>query len=93
MTLKITPTTETEEPRAPAPELEEGVDVRTYQVRLPLRFAEWLDRRARLFGHTPEGHVEAILREFKAQYDTSSAAITRNTPPEVGEMALTFRPR
>ena len=73
--------------------LREGVDFRTFTVRLPLRHADWLERRAALFGQEPAAHAVAILLEFKGQHDTTGATNHRQAPPERGEMALTYRPR
>ncbi len=91
MPLTITPD---QEPETPAPETQPAVpETETFMVALPLRYAVWLRRRASLFGDTAEGHVERILREYKAQHDQSAASMGRQAPPEVGETAVTFRPR
>lgn len=84
-----------QKPEAAAPDAEpqEGVDFRTFEVKLPMRHAVWLERRAGLFGQEPGAHAVAILLEFKGQYDTTDAANHRQAPPERGEMAVTYRPR
>ena len=89
MPLTITPDQEidTDVAVTDAPETER------FTITLPIRFAAWLHRRASLHGDTAEGHVERILREYKAQYDTSGANNARQVPPEKGETAITFRPR
>jgi hypothetical protein len=96
MPLTLTPDHEPETPAAPAApktQPEPNLDTEIFSVALPLRYAFWLRRRASLYGDTPEGHVERILREYKAQHDQSAASMGRQAPPEVGESAVTFRPR
>ena len=92
MPLNIEPTQPEAETLADAPP-QEGVDFRTYEVRLPIRHADWLERRAGLFGQEPAAYALSLLLEYKAQHDRTGAANHRQAPPERGEMATTFRPR
>ena len=92
MPLNIEPMPPDAETLADAPP-EEGIDFVRLELKLPLRHAHWLERRAALFGQDPATHAISILLEYKAQHDRTGAANHRQQPPERGEMATTFRPR
>lgn len=86
MALDLTPDTEAFKPVA-----EEMPEVETVTLALQPRFMAWLRRRAQMYGDPLDGHVERILREFKAYHDESGANNQRHQPVEKGEMATTYR--
>jgi hypothetical protein len=77
-------------PAPPAAAANEPVDdgkVRLV-VALQPRHHDYLCQRAASFGHTPEMHLEAILREFRSYYDKHRPDIANLPAAQPGMPAM-----